>query len=76
MKYAIQYEERKGKTGIFNRKLYNSFEEACAGLKAYIRSNFYNNEIEPPDCDDFGGQISKGTFYSEEQNFEVIKLNE
>jgi len=73
MKYAINHDTRKGGSqGILNNQIYDSFEEACAGIKEYLT---YDNE-PPDDCDDFGGQISKGVFYSEEETLEVIKLND
>ena len=75
MKFVITHDTRKGDNqGVLNNQLYDSFDQACDGLRKHLTD--YDNGVSPPDCDKFGGQISKGTYYSEEESLEVIELNE
>lgn len=63
--YIITKETRKGDSYILGS--YFSFEKAVKNLKDIIKEE-YGESIN----DNFGGDLEKGTYYTEESSYEII----
>jgi len=68
--YIINAEQREGGSKILGA--YLAHEVAIRYFKTYLKDHY---DITDPDnnTDDFGSDISKGCFYSEEESIEVIE---